>query len=644
MNEWLGHFKTEWKQLTRGAFFWILLLVGGLHAWLVHSINQWTTHVGYYLQQFEFMYLGALAILAVLSGVYGARNDQTVGEAQLMASIPYHSIKRWSAQITVYLIPFTIFTCIPVCIYLWKRAMLFPDTSLYPLWFLLSSLIPMFYSLALGWILGGLLKKRIGYFLGFLLFFLHIYGGLLLLTPLLPLSARLIPNFLLFDYQSMGYFNDMFGFSREFSFWMHRGFYLTVACALFLFIVQTIARKRREPGTRAQQAALLILCILAVGFVTGHLLLKKSQDSNGAVVERYINPNQKQEMEEQNAKPTLIYDLDMKPLLSGNILVRARIQFPEENSIASFAFKLNEAYNVTEVLANENPVPFTRSGNEIRLDLKNQRFSTILINYEGNPADYKLTNNSTMTPMHFADKRNVNLPTSQEWFPLPLSVKAMPKRVTVHFPDTIHLYSNYRTIERTKTNHVQTIEFEPVNAYESGFNLWGGPLRETIVESEKTSTKVIANELVDPQYAYEITSLFQAGKNLLLQLLPQQKMNKLDTIIPVDWIHTSSHDIKMTGEGFIEVPSYLLDGLYPDSEVTQKIITFWSDTYGLLDGPIDPQDKKRFIIVLSAYLLKQANKPMPIDSGEKTLINQIQSNNEQQNLNFLKTMYTQLLS
>ncbi|MCT1402846.1 hypothetical protein M4D81_28020 [Paenibacillus sp. p3-SID867] len=641
MNEWLGHFKTEWKQLLRGAYFWILLLVGGFHAWLVHSISQWTTHVGFYLQQFEFLYLGALAILAVLSGVYGARNYQIAGEAQLMASIPHRSIKRYSAHLAVYLIPFTIFTCIPVCIYLWKRALFFPDASLYPAWFLLSSLIPMFYSLALGWILGGLLKNRIGYFLGFLLFFLHIYGGMLLLTPQLPLSARLLPNFLLFDYQSMGYFINMFGFSRELSFWMHRGFYLSVACALFLFIVQTMARKRREPGTRAQRAALLVLCVVAVSFMTGHLWLKKVQDSGGVAIERYASSNQNLELEE----PTLIYDLDMKPLWNGDILVRASIQFPEENTIDSLAFKLNETYNVIEVLANENPVPFTRNGKEVRLDLKNEHFSTVMIHYEGSPTDYKLTNNSTMSPMHFADKWNVNLPMGKEWFPLPLSVNGIPKRVTVHFPDTISLYSNYRIIKQTKANHVQSIEFESVNSYESGFNLWGGPLRETIVESGKTSTKVIANELVDPQYVEEITSLFQEGKNLVLYLRPQDKMNKLDTIIPVDWIHASSRDIKMTGEGFIEVPSYLLDGLYADGEIAQKITTFWADTYGLLNRQMESQNRERFIIALSAYLLKQVNKSVPVDSDEealRALINQIQTNNEQQNLDLLKTLYEQL--
>ncbi|WP_127585658.1 hypothetical protein [Paenibacillus koleovorans] len=642
MNEWLGHFSTEWKQLTRGAYFWILLFVGGSHAWLVHSVNRWTAHDGYYLQQFEFMYLGAIAILAVLTGVYGARNHRTASEAQLMASIPYHSIKRWSAQIAVLLIPFTMFTCIPVGIYLWKRAMLYPDASLYPGWFLLSSLIPMFYGLALGWFLGGLLNNRIGYFLGFLLFFLHIYGSLLLLTPHLPLSARLIPNFLLFDYKSMGYFNDMFGFSRELSFWMHRGFYLFVACALLLFRVRTKARARREPGNRAQRTALLALCILAVGFMTGHMWLKKAQVADGIVMERFVSPNQKQEMKERNAIPSLIYDLDLKPLLNGNLLVRAGIQFAEENTVASLHFKLSEAYTVTEVLADESPVPFTRSGKELRLDLNNKAPSALMIVYEGNPAVYRMTNSSTMTPIHFANRRNVNLPMSQEWFPLPLSVEGVPKRVTIHYPDTLRLYSNYRTIERRQANHVQTIEFESVNSTDSGFNLWGGLLRETVVESEKTSTKVIANELINPEYAHEITAFFQAGKNLVLQLLPQGKANKLDTVIPVDWIQNSSRDIKMTGEGFIEAPSYLLDGLYEDSEVAQKVISFWIDTYGVLDQTIKPQSRQRFIVALSAYLLKQADKPLPVELGEETLIHQIQANNEQQNLHLLKTLYEQL--
>jgi len=245
MSEWRAHFSTEWKLLLRGAHFRILMLVGVVHAWLVHRANEWTEHAGYYLHQFEFMYLGAITILAILSGVYGARSRQAAGEAQLIGSLPYRSIRRWSAQLTVFLLPFFIFTCVPVFIYLWLRETMYPGASLYPAWFLLSTFIPMLYAMILGWLLGGLFKSKIGYAAGFLLFFLHIYGGLLLLTPRLPMPTRLLPNFLLFDFKSMGYFDDQFGFSREMSFWTHRGFYLFLAFA-YLFCLFTSKPKPEE--------------------------------------------------------------------------------------------------------------------------------------------------------------------------------------------------------------------------------------------------------------------------------------------------------------------------------------------------------------------------------------------------------------
>ena len=81
MSEWRAHFATEWKLLLRGAHCRILMLVGVVHAWLVHRANEWTEHAGYYLHQFEFMYLGAITILAILSGVYGARSRQAAGKA-----------------------------------------------------------------------------------------------------------------------------------------------------------------------------------------------------------------------------------------------------------------------------------------------------------------------------------------------------------------------------------------------------------------------------------------------------------------------------------------------------------------------------------------------------------------------------------
>lgn len=37
---------------------------------------------------------------------------------------------------------------------------MYPGASVYPAWFLLSSLIPMMYALVLGWLLGGLFKAK----------------------------------------------------------------------------------------------------------------------------------------------------------------------------------------------------------------------------------------------------------------------------------------------------------------------------------------------------------------------------------------------------------------------------------------------------------------------------------------------------
>ncbi len=607
MSEWRAHFTTEWKLLLRGAHFRILMLVGVVHAWLVHRANEWTEHAGYYLHQFEFMYLGAITILAILSGVYGARSRQAAGEAQLIGSLPYHSIRRWSAQLTVFLFPFFIFTCVPVFIYLWLRETMYPGASLYPAWFLLSTFIPMLYAMILGWLLGGLFKSKIGYAAGFLLFFLHIYGGLLLLTPRLPMPTRLLPNFLLFDFKSMGYFDDQFGFSREMSFWTHRGFYLFLAFALFILFIYIKAKARREPGVRMQATGLILAACLAAGLLAGHVSQKTVQMNQVAI---------KEISNLESVKPArlsgLSYDLDMRPYKDGGLAVIATIQFTnEEAATFPLAFTLNERFEMTEARLNSESVRFSRDGNQIQIETGDIRPVTLVLHYRGKIADHKVTEEGTMTAVHMADRWNVNLPMELAWLPQPLFTEgAAPSRVTVRYPDTIRLYSNYRTLEKTTNAGVQTIQFEASNEAESGFNLWGGSLKEVAAETGGMTTKAIVNELFNDDYVSRWVALFHEGKRLMLQLNPEVQVREADTLIAMDRIRFNQREIAKTGSGIIQVPSYFFQGLYDDEEVVAQIAEFWFDSSGAKGERADPGKRKQFIRELSAYLIKLDNKKL----------------------------------
>lgn len=609
MREWWGHLITEWRLSVRGAYLWILLFVGASYAWLINSVNQSWTSLGYYIHQFEFLFVGALAILAILSGVYGARRDRKVD--QLLGSMPYSSVKRWSAKIIVFAIPFALFTLAPVIIYLAVQQTKMPDASLYPALFLLSTMIPMLYAVILGWLLGGLLRSRFGYFIGFVLFFLHIYGALLFIMPNLPPSAKLLPNFLLLDYKSMGYYDDLWGFSKDISFWLHRGFYLFLAAALFFLFVFAVSGKRKEPGTRGKRAIGSLCLLVAAGFLSGHIVMRQGytelvREGLRGPVMAGDRPVQSESVLLAPGKPIIDYELNIEPYGRGEVRIEAVIKniaaMETNNSRASFI--LNPLFEVEKATADGASLSFQRNENKINIELPDQLHegSQIELVYSGTIKDYYKTEGG-MTPIHEAGRWKVNLPADYEWYPQAEDIQYRPGSVIVAYPEGIELVSNFDVAERSAREGRQVVRFESRDS--RGFNLWGGALKELTVSSDSYYTKAIINELVDADYAQKQVQIFHSASMMIDELYRPKGLNKAATLLMVDWIQSKSRDIGLSEAGYYPVSGYVFNGLYSEDRAASTMIDALVQSTGLFTAPLGPGNDTIFNEALTAYLFKQ---------------------------------------
>lgn len=654
MREWWGHLLTEWRLSIRGVYLWMLLFVGASHAWLVHSVNQEDKSLGLYIHQFEFMFMGALSILAVLSGVYGARRDRMNGVDQLLGSMPYSSVKRWSAKVIVFTIPFVLFALTPVVIYLWIWQTQFPEVSVYPVWFLMSTIIPMLYAVILGWLLGGLLRSRFGYFIGFLLFFLHIYGGLLLIVPNLPKAFRLLPNFLLLDYKSMGYFNDLWGFSRDLSFWLHRGFYLFLAAALFFLFVFAVSRIRKEPGILRNLALGFLSIVAAVSCLTGHIVMKSDLTELSTEVGYVMSADRASQYKNvsKTQQPIIDYELAIEPYGSGSIRVGAimgNLDAWSNNADSTMSLTLHALFEVESVKAGDRRLTFERTDNKLIIELPENLDKGIEVEivYKGAIADYHLTSDGQMIPIHEANGWKVNLPGDFEWYPQEASGQYSPRSVTVTYPDGIKLFSNFDIVERTVEDGRQVIAFESRD--HMSFNLWGGALKELTVNSDGYYTKAIVNELVDEDYARKQIDIFHSANQMIVELYQPKGLNKAATLLPLDWIESNEKDNRFSQAGYYHIRGYLFNGLYPEDQVVSMMITTLVESNGLFSAPLGPENEEIFKQALSAYLMKRlhgddysAEPPSEYRELIEPILSYIKNHNGEEIERLLRDLYNEL--
>lgn len=538
MNSLRIHWKTEWKLFLRGPLPWLLAASAGVLCRLVFSLERGDSSLYLLLQQFGFLYAGPLSIAALLTGIHGAQRDRPLKTDRILLALPYGSGSMTAVRYAVLTLPFVFLYMLPAGILISiGSSWLNPVSDLAsPLAVYAVLSLSMAYAVALGWFLGTLLPRRISYVLGFLVWFVHVYAVLLIMGSILPDAWIALPNFLLLDVRSMGFWDESWGYFTDRFFWYHRGLYAALTFFLLLISIYLVKRRRREPELKLGTLPAAAICLAAaVFFLTSYVQVRGDRVADYHQWEHQITEQGRADTAGQTISvPVERYDLAVK-YEAGLLKVRALLAMMKSGSGApaeAMDFTLHPDFQVQSVTVNGKLADFHQEGYALTVAPKTPvspgESVTLEVDYQGRVKAWRLihpfgANTSKLVKAAFATSERVFLPGSYGWYPLPgrqalvrpdtgkFNVyspwrevyPAMPPadyKLEADFPDTLPLWSNLAQTGKDAEDGRQRVRFEGTQT--DGCALLGGPLQET---DSPTSgmLRTVTGKLADPADAEE---------------------------------------------------------------------------------------------------------------------------------------------
>lgn len=613
MRDFIAYMQTDWRLLIRGPYIWILLVLATGHTGFVLSTVSWITNIGYLMNQFVFLFLAPFSIMALFSGVHGARRDYTLGVDKIMNSIPYHTGKQLMARYVATSSPFIIIAFIPTILWiiLSINASSLPVKFTYVIMLLSSSIIAFSYIIAVGWLIGSWIRSRLSYFISFVVWMICIYGGLFA-SQLLPVSVDGISNFLLIDYKSLGYVDDLWGFSSDSTFWLHRAFYSFLLLTLLLSMIYVMSKARKEPLQKGLYrigiSAALVLSIYSL-YLYADLRSERANAFYAQVEflteEKQLKSNMNSEipLEEEMLFDIETYDLFMTYLENKHLQIHSKISIRslanEKTKVLKFTLK--EAFQVERVEVGGQIVDYIRDKDILKIQfpegIEINDLVEVNIFYTGQVEEWRVVHpyggdGKMLATVYFATDQELFLPGSLGWYPLlgdvKLQIVSENRRgnivledqyitsgtadytLTVDYPNTIKLFSNLEMVDRKEMQGRQIVVFEEKDVED--FSLLGGPLVEVMYEADGLKVKAIISELMDKELTYSIVQNYHQSILELFRVLQLPQKHNVITIVPQDSAKGQRVSSKNLGGMYQGSGFYLFNGLYTGEEMTSRVI------------------------------------------------------------------------
>lgn len=564
--------RTEWRLLSRGPMLWILALAAGL-AYLVYTIERYDTNVLMFPEKYGFLYTGPLTVGAVLSGIYAAKRDRAWKAERIMEALPYRSVLVLPVKAVMAALPYIILNLVPavILLYQWNKQLDSAPGIGGPVVIQLVFALGMLYPVVLGWMTGALFPGKLSYFLGFLVWLIHAYGGLMLLNVYLPEAWYALPNFMLFDYNSMGYLDVTWGYLADAVFWLHRALYFGLTALLLLVGVQFSARRRREPLTKkALRIGTGALALLVLLTAAGYIGIRSDRVEGYRQWEREASAQLKAVEagggDGSGAAPFRIasYKLNVGQPGGPKLAIKALLELKEGNGspLPKLDFTLHPNLKVTAAKVNGADVPFEKDGYRLTLlpssPLADLNGTAVELFYEGRLAEWKLIHpyggrpESKLERSYRATEKEWYLPGTAAWYPLPgLHALARPDQspfgrysdwteeypplpdarfeVSVQHAAGLKLFSNgsVQAAKAAGSGAEETV----VTGTASGLALLAGPLQEIRADGAG-QVRLITGTYHDPAHGTSYLNMLRhdAGEmNRILGLRPAELV-----LLPVD--------------------------------------------------------------------------------------------------------------
>ncbi|QGQ95551.1 hypothetical protein EHS13_12000 [Paenibacillus psychroresistens] len=551
MRNVVNYIGVEWKLMFRGYGIWIILsgLLGIFY--LVSSEAYYNSNLGFKAMH-TLMMLLPLFISIFFLAMYVARREATTRTQFLLPSLPYKTREIVASKLLALAIPFTLLQLMPALLYLFLATRIgFSFTELRSgFYILLASVIPGWFILLVGYLIGSMSKKRTIYLLGIFVFISLTYGVNLFLTKLAPFLD--IVDFTQLDFfapmQSTKVYSKIWGFTLDCNYWLHRLFYLSLIIGLVWSYIYWKAWKRKELANHNRYyVAISLISIILLSSLAAYISVWQGR-VQGFHHELVLYKSAKPQIYSSSYEQIIASDYQLDVTTNDRHKLEVTAHFIITNLTgaeqARFPLTLRHNFHVQEVLINDQKAAADSAGNEDVIwitpnqALKVGEALKVKLVYSGPVDEWRNMpqyEGNLLIRSVFVDSDRINLLGSYGWYPIggihlltEYGLDYEPKhylkdhtfqaplsdfKVAVHTASNFKLYSNGIVTSEKQALNKLNIDFIAKQA--SGFSLVGGALQ--IVEhtaSDKTLRLIAGKQMNTKQQEMKLSFLAETAQQL----------------------------------------------------------------------------------------------------------------------------------
>jgi hypothetical protein len=550
MRNLANYIGIEWKLMFRGYSVWIIL--SGLLAifYTVSTEAYYDDNLGF-KSMHTLMLLLPLFISLFFLAMFVARREAATKTQYLLPSLPYKTREIVSAKLLALAIPFTLLQLMPAILYLVLATRIgFSFTELKTgFYILLSSIIPGWFILLVGFLIGSLSSKRAIYLLGIFVFISLTYGANLFLTKLAPyLDIMDFTQLDFFRMQSTIVYSKIWGFTLDSNYWLHRLFYMSLILGLLLSYIHWKARKRKELANHNRYyIALSILSIMLLSSLVAYISVWQGRVQgfhNELAFYKSAKPQTDNSVYEQIIASDYLLDVTAGDKHKLEVAAQLNITNQTGNELVRFPLTLRHSFHVQEVLINDQKAAAVSEDNEDVVwitpnqALKDGEALKVKLVYSGTVDEWRNMpqyDGNLLIRSVFVDSDRINLLGSYGWYPIggihqltqygsdygakhylkdyTFTAPLSDFKLTVHTTNSLELYSN--GVLASEQHAGNKYEVKLVAKQASGLSLVGGALQ--IVEykvGDKTIRLISGKQINTEQQEMKLAIFGETAQQL----------------------------------------------------------------------------------------------------------------------------------
>jgi hypothetical protein len=541
----------EWKLMFRGFGIWVILI--GLLA-IFYSVSTeafYKDNLGFKVMH-TLMVLLPLFIAIFFLAMFIARREIATKTQLLFPSLPFKTWEIVASRLLALALPFALIQLMPALLYLVLASRIgLTFTELKAGFFiLLASIIPVWFLIVVGYLIGSITRKRSGYLLGIVVFIGLTYGVNLFVTRLAPFLD--IMDFTQLDFftpmQSTVVYSKIWGFTTDINYWVHRSFYMSIIVGLLLSYIHWKAWKRKE--LRHHYKFYIGLSVISVILLWSFIAYTSVWQGRVQAFHHELAFYKSAKMQTEGSTferiETSDYQLDVTTVAKHQLEVTAQFLITNHTGTNQdrFPLTLRHCFQVQEVLINDQKAAAALGDREDVVwitpnqTVKDGEAIKIKLVYNGTVDEWRNMpqyEGNLLTRYVFVDPDRINLLGIYGWYPIggihqlteygtdygnkyylkdhAFTVPLSDFKVTVHTDNRLNLFSNGTLVSEKHAENMHEAVFMAKQA--SGFSIIGGALQSVEHKVRDQTMRLVAGkQMLTKQMQVDLTLLAETVQQL----------------------------------------------------------------------------------------------------------------------------------